>query len=91
MHPEGTFCQSCGMPLGNPEDHGTEINGLKSEKYCTYCYQNGAYTGPETTIEEMIEISAKGWSDQDPNTTLEQARAQMKQMLPHLERWRNNS
>jgi hypothetical protein len=39
------------------------------------------------TMEEMIEVSAKGWADQDPDVTLEQARKQMTQFLPHLERW----
>jgi len=65
-----------------------QINGLKSEKYCTYCYQNGAYTGPETTLDEMIEISAKGWSDQDPNIDYAKAKTFLNQCLPHLERWR---
>jgi len=88
MQPEGTFCQSCGMPLNKPEDHGTEANGSQSKKYCAYCYQTGEFTGPEMTLDEMIEISAKGWSDQDPDVSLEQARAQVKQILPHLERWR---
>lgn len=88
MQPEGTFCQSCGMPLIKKEDHGTEADGSQSEKYCTYCYQNGKFTGPEITLDEMIEISAKGWSDQDANVSLEQARAQLKQMLPYLEGWR---
>jgi hypothetical protein len=88
MHPEGSFCQSCGMPLHKPEDHGTEANGSQSKKYCAYCYQTGEFREPEMTLDEMIEISAKGWSDQDPDVSLEQARTQMKQILPHLERWR---
>jgi hypothetical protein len=36
----------------------------------------------------MIELSARGWSDNDPNLTYEQAKAQMTEILPHLERWR---
>ena len=88
MQPEGTFCQSCGMPLNVLEDYGTEAGGSQSKKYCTYCYQKGEFTGPETTLDEMIETSSKGWSEQDPNITLKQARTQMKQLLPHLERWR---
>jgi len=88
MRPEGTFCQSCGMPLHKLEDHGTEANGSQSKKYCAYCYQIGEFREPEMTLDEMIEISAKGWSDQDPDVLLEQARTRMKQILPHLERWR---
>jgi hypothetical protein len=37
----------------------------------------------------MIEISAKGWSDKDSNTSYEQAKKkQLLQILPYLERWR---
>jgi hypothetical protein len=88
MQPEGPFCQSCGMPLSRAELFGSEADGSKSESYCIYCYKNGKFTQPDATLEQMIEISAKGWSDQDPNVTFEQAKAQMSQILPHLERWR---
>lgn len=39
------FCQSCAMPLEHDPQHGgTEADGSRSEKYCSYCYQNGAFT-----------------------------------------------
>jgi len=76
------------MPLTQPEDFGTEVNGSNSEKYCVYCYKDGRFTQPEATLEQMIEISVKGWSDQDPNISFEQAKTQMAQVLPTLERWR---
>lgn len=82
------FCQSCGMPLSQPELFGTEADGSKTEKYCAYCYKDGKFTMPNATLEQMIEISAKGWSDNDPNVTYEQAKAEMTLMLPRLERWR---
>ena len=87
MHPEGVFCQSCAMPLTQPEHYGTEADGAKSTKFCAYCYQQGKYTNPNITAEQMIELSARGWSDQDPNVSYEQAKTQMTQILPHLERW----
>lgn len=90
MQPEGTFCQSCGMPLSKPEDYGTESDSSKCEKYCSYCYQNGEFTEPDMTLEEMIEISAKGWSEQDPDISLKQAKKQLEQFIPHLERWREH-
>jgi hypothetical protein len=88
MQPEGNFCQSCAMPLSQPEHQGTEADGSASEKYCTYCYQHGQFTDPTLTAEQMIELSARGWSDNDPTLTYEQAKAQMAEILPHLERWR---
>jgi len=86
--PQGPFCQSCGMPMSQPDLLGVEADGSKSEKYCTYCYQDGKFSQPDATLEKMIEISAKGWSDQDPTVTFEQAKAQMDNVIPHLERWR---
>ena len=85
---EGPFCQSCDMPIANPKFRGTEKDGAKSPKYCLYCYKNGEFTLPNCTMEEMVEKSAKGWSDQDPNMSYTQAKAFLKQCLPHLERWR---
>jgi len=41
------LCQSCGMPLDTEEMKGTEKNGLKSNEYCKYCYENGVFKHPE--------------------------------------------
>ena len=48
------FCQCCGMPLDKPEDAGTEADGTLSGEYCRYCYQNGAFTAPDATMDDMI-------------------------------------
>lgn len=43
--PENKFCQSCGMPLKkDPNNGGTNADGSKSLKYCSYCYVNGDFT-----------------------------------------------
>ena len=80
------FCQSCAMPLMAPEQHGTEKDGAISEEYCTYCYQNGEFVGPDCTMEEMIEFCVKPMCD---NTGMppEAARAQMQEFFPKLKRW----
>lgn len=87
MQPEGPFCQSCAMPLAKIELCGTEKDGSQSKKYCLYCYKDGIFTLPNSTLEEMVEISAKGWSDQDPNMSYAEAKAFLKKCLPYLERW----
>ncbi|MBU2037401.1 zinc ribbon domain-containing protein [Patescibacteria group bacterium] len=47
-------CQSCGMPMKkDPQGGGTNADGTKSEKYCSFCYQNGAFTWPDCTVEQM--------------------------------------
>ena len=54
--PKGPFCQSCGMPLSKDEKGGgTEADGTKSAEYCSRCYQNGKFTEPNITVDQMIE------------------------------------
>jgi len=49
-------CQSCGIPFNkDPQGSGTNADGSKSEKYCSYCYQNGAFTF-NGTVAEMQEF-----------------------------------
>ena len=50
-------CQSCGMPLkSDPQGGGSERNGTKSDIYCSYCYQNGKFTQPNLTVEQMQDF-----------------------------------
>lgn len=78
-------CQSCGMPLKRDEKGGgTNADGSKSTMYCSHCYENGKYTLPDITVDEM-KTRVKG---------------KMKEMgfgfmaglftrgIPKLERWR---
>lgn len=38
-------CQSCGMPLSkDPNGGSTNADGSKNHKYCSYCYEKGAFT-----------------------------------------------
>ena len=49
-------CQSCGMPLNKDEKGGgTEADGSLNEMYCSHCYQNGKFTMPNITVDEMRE------------------------------------
>lgn len=49
-------CQSCGMPLKNDENiRGTEVDGKRSLMYCNHCYENGQFTLPNITADEMKE------------------------------------
>ncbi|WML42897.1 zinc ribbon domain-containing protein [Neobacillus sp. PS3-40] len=47
-------CQSCGMPLAkNEQRRGTEKNGEKSLKFCSHCYNQGEFSLPDISVEEM--------------------------------------
>ena len=37
----------------------TEADGSKSIKYCSYCYEQGNFTNPDITMDEM-KILVKG-------------------------------
>lgn len=47
-------CQSCGMPLDkDPHGGGTNEDHSKSQEFCGFCYQNGAFLDPQLTLKEM--------------------------------------
>lgn len=49
-------CQSCGMPLRRDEKGGgTEVDGTKSQMYCSHCYEAGRFTLPDVTVSQMQE------------------------------------
>jgi hypothetical protein len=57
MSKKNKFCQSCGMPMSkDPQGGGTNADGSKTENYCSYCYQNGAFVGGEMLVEEFQEF-----------------------------------
>lgn len=85
---EKRFCQSCGMPMEADSDFGTDKDHTKNEDYCCYCYQDGAFTAPEMTMEEMIDFNLKfNEENGHPFGTQEEAKAMMRQWFPTLKRW----
>ena len=52
MEKQSKMCQSCGMPMSkDPQSGGTNEDGSVSMKYCSYCYQSGAFTFNGTVLE----------------------------------------
>lgn len=79
-------CQSCGMPMSEKEQFGTEADGSLSKDYCTYCYQNGTFTAPDITIDEMAKLGG-GMMAQMYAIPPEKAVAFAKEQLSCLKRW----
>jgi hypothetical protein len=78
------FCQSCTLPIDNMEDRGTEKDSSKSDMYCKYCYQNGAFTEPDMTLDQMMGIAETEMKKQNlPENIIQQSM----NMLPRLQRW----
>lgn len=91
MDKEQKFCQSCGMPLAEASDYGTNADGSVNGDYCKYCFAGGQFT-QQCTMEEMIEHCAQFVNefnkDSGHKVTREEAIGQMKMFFPHLKRWR---
>lgn len=85
--PNGPFCQSCGMPMQRPEDHGTDAAGQQAEEYCHYCFVNGALVNPDMTMPQMLETCVSMMSQRGIMSAAD-ARALMTRTLPQLKRWR---
>lgn len=82
-------CQSCGMPLITKKAgdcRGLETDGSKSEKWCSLCYQNGAFVTPDCTLAEMESIVDKALIE---NGSSRFFRWLAKKQLPKLERWKS--
>ena len=79
------ICQSCSMPLTDPELLGTEADNSPSSDYCRYCYKQGKFTDPDMTLENMKAHIMKRMENQDiPEDILESAVLR----LPLLKRWK---
>jgi len=79
------FCQSCGMPIKkDPQQGGTNLDGTKNGKYCSYCYRDGEFIFKRTAKEmqafckdKMVELGSSkfiAWL--------------FTRNIPRLERWR---
>ena len=85
------FCQSCGMPLENTEDIGTNADATLNNDYCIYCYKDGAYTS-DVTMEEMIDISLYHMKEifkDDKDFDEAEALENMQRFFPELKRWKD--
>lgn len=80
------FCQSCGMPMTEDSQRGTNADGSKSADYCCYCYQNGAFTA-DCTMEQMIDFCLDMEKDSGRYQDRGQAKKEMLSWFPELKRW----
>jgi hypothetical protein len=43
------------MPLGRPEDFGTDQAGFRVNDYCRHCFADGAFTDPDISMQAMLD------------------------------------
>jgi hypothetical protein len=80
-------CQSCGMPMKkDPQGGGTNADGTKSGMYCSFCYQQGAFT-KNCTVEEMQTLCKSKLKEMGfPGFVA----GMFTMSIPKLERWKNS-
>lgn len=81
-------CQSCGMPLQTEQAgdcRGTETDGTRSERWCSLCYENGAFINPACTFPQMLDIVDNALKDNGSSRVMRWMAAKQ---LPKLERWK---
>lgn len=84
---ETVICQSCGMPMKQDGDFGTNRNGSKSKEYCMFCFKEGQFTDEGITLVQKIEkniMIAKGMGISE-----DQAKRMAEKVIPTLKNWRD--
>ena len=80
-------CQSCGMPLSAEfGNFGTDAEGSPVSEYCQFCYQGGAFTKPDQTVDEMVQSSVD-FMTANLGFTPEDATRMSNEVIPGLKRW----
>lgn len=82
---KNNICQSCTMPIENPELKGSEKDGSPSNDYCIYCYQHGVFTRPHLTLGEMKTMVKTQMQKKNIDPILIQMAIKN---LPYLKRWK---
>ncbi len=76
------------MPLRGPEDFGTNADGSPCDDYCHFCFQKGAFTDPDITLDEKID-KVVNIAVMQLNMPKSLAEALAKETIPKLKRWRS--
>lgn len=88
---DADICQSCGLPMPEADQHGTNADGSLSREYCVYCFKKGDFLH-EYELHQMIEINLQYLDDFNAlagtHYTQREARECMKKSMPLLKRWR---
>lgn len=79
------ICQSCGMPIVNNNQLGSNKNKSLNEDYCKYCYQNGEFID-DVTMQEYIEMCSQFGAQ--AGMFNEHMKEYCSKLFPTLKRWK---
>lgn len=82
---EQLICQSCGMPLINSEQFGTNADKSINNDYCIYCYKDGKFID-DVSMEEYIDMCSQYW--EQAGITNEEMKEFCTKLFPTLKRWK---
>ena len=68
------------------ENLGTEADGSPVSEYCMFCYQNGEFTNPTQTVDEMVQSSID-FMTAEFKMPVEQASQMSNDVIRKLKRW----
>jgi hypothetical protein len=74
------------MPLGRPEDFGTDQAGFRVNDYCRHCFADGAFTDPDISMQAMLDRCV-GIMDGQGIMGAADARMLLADVMPRLKRW----
>ena len=74
-------------PHRRPAGAGHREGRHAQSDYCTYCYQNGAFTR-DCTMQEMIDFCTPIMAQSHPGMTEAVAAERMRNFFPQLKRWK---
>lgn len=82
----GNRCESCGMPLTkDPNGGGSEADESLSTKFCSICYENGAFRHPNVTVGEFQKHCVDALAEKGMPRIMAWA---FTRGIPKLERWK---
>jgi hypothetical protein len=73
------------MPLGDGF-YGTDGNGSATKEYCKFCFQAGAFTMPDLTVEDMIKRSVD-FMTKNLGIPAQKAEEMSRAVISGLKRW----
>lgn len=77
------------MPIKkDPKKGGSNADGSKSKMYCSYCYEDGAFTQPDFNVEQMKQFCTQKLMEQGIPSFLA---SMMVTRLPKLQRWKKKA
>jgi len=79
-------CQSCSRLIKEESDFGTDSDGKRSSDFCSCCYQNGVFTEPNLTRDEMV-ARVVGIVIENKIMAREVAQKRIPDIIKNLKRW----